>query len=278
MAIRLYGAYTPGTRNRAILRFGETTKFKPHKQLTCYKRSGNGRNNVGVVTSRHRGGGHKRLYREIDFRRKNLNVTGKVASIEYDPNRNAFICLINYTDGDKRYILHPWGIKIGDIITSSPDASISIGNALPLSTRIPLGTAIHNIELKSGKGGQLVRAAGTAAKVVAKEGQLATVRLPSNEIRLISQKCLASIGRVGNVDINNDDLGKAGSKRWLGGRPKVRGSATNPVDHPHGGGEGRTPIGRKKPSTPWGHAALGKRSRRAEKYSNSLILRRRKGS
>nr|YP_009690964.1 ribosomal protein L2 [Pecluma dulcis]QEG57744.1 ribosomal protein L2 [Pecluma dulcis] len=276
MAIRLYEAYTPGTRNRAILQFGETTGSKPHKPLTYFRMSKNGRNHGGIITSRHRGGGHKRLYRKIDFRRDKLNVDGRVASIEYDPNRNAFICLINYTDGHKRYNLHPRGVRIGDIIRSSPDASISVGNALPL-TRIPLGTIIHNIELKSGRGGQLVRSAGAAAKVVAKEGKLATLRLPSNEIRLISHNCLASIGRVGNIDINNEGLGKAGSKRWLGRRPKVRGSATNPVDHPHGGGEGRTPIGRRNPSTPWGHVALGQRSRRIQKYSNPLILRRRKG-
>nr|YP_009421287.1 ribosomal protein L2 [Lepisorus clathratus]ASR75064.1 ribosomal protein L2 [Lepisorus clathratus] len=276
MAIRLYEAYTPGTRNRATLQFGETTESKSHKQLTYFKMSRRGRNNVGIITSRHRGGGHKRLYRKIDFRRDKLNVDGRVASIEYDPNRNAFICLINYTDGHKRYILHPRGVRVGDNVTSSPDASISVGNALPL-TRIPLGTIIHNIELKSGRGGQSVRSAGAAAKVVAKEGKLATLRLPSNEIRLISQNCLASIGRVGNIDINNEGLGKAGSKRWLGRRPKVRGSATNPVDHPHGGGEGKTSIGRRNPSTPWGHVALGQRSRRNGKYSNPLILRRRKG-
>nr|YP_010045970.1 ribosomal protein L2 [Platycerium bifurcatum]QPG86016.1 ribosomal protein L2 [Platycerium bifurcatum] len=276
MAIRLYEAYTPGTRNRAILQFGETTESKPHKQLTYFRMSKGGRNNMGIITSRHRGGGHKRLYRKIDFRRNKLNVDGRVASIEYDPNRNAFICLINYTDGHKKYILHPRGIKVGDIITSSPDASISVGNALPL-TKIPLGTIIHNIEIRSGKGGQLVRSAGTAAKVVAKEGKLATIRLPSDEIRLISQNCLASIGRIGNIDINNEGLGKAGSKRWLGRRPKVRGSAMNPVDHPHGGGEGKTSIGRKTPSTPWGHVALGQRTRKIGKYSKPLILRRRKG-
>nr|YP_010310973.1 ribosomal protein L2 [Bolbitis laxireticulata]UNA61905.1 ribosomal protein L2 [Bolbitis laxireticulata] len=276
MAIGLYEAYTPGTRNRAILQFGEAAKSKPHKRLTCRRISRSGRNNMGIITSRHRGGGHKRLYREIDFRRGKLGVSGRVASIEYDPNRNAFICLINYTDGDKGYILHPRGVRVGDILTSSPDAPISVGNALPL-TRIPLGTIIHNIELKSGKGGESVRAAGTAAKVIAKEGQLATLRLPPNEIRLIYRNCLASIGRIGNIDITNEGLGKAGSKRWLGRRPKVRGSATNPVDHPHGGGEGRTSIGRQKPSTPWGHITLGKRSRRSKKYSNPFILRRRKG-
>nr|YP_009547772.1 ribosomal protein L2 [Leptochilus hemionitideus]AYW16820.1 ribosomal protein L2 [Leptochilus hemionitideus] len=276
MAMRLHEAYTPGTRNRATLQLGETTEFKPHKQLTYFKMSRSGRSNVGIITSRHRGGGHKRLYRKIDFRRDKLNVDGRVASIEYDPNRNAFICLINYTDGHKRYILHPRGVRVGDIVTSSPDASISVGNALPL-TRIPLGTTIHNIELKSGRGGQSVRSAGAAAKVVAKEGKLATLRLPSDEIRLISRNCLASIGRVGNVDTNNGGLGKAGSKRWLGKRPKVRGSATNPVDHPHGGGEGKTSIGRRNPSTPWGHVALGRRSRRSGRCSNPLTLRRRKG-
>nr|YP_002970686.1 ribosomal protein L2 [Alsophila spinulosa]ACK77195.1 ribosomal protein L2 [Alsophila spinulosa] len=275
MAIRLYKAYTPGTRNRAILRFGEATRYEPEKQLTYRKISKNGRNNRGIVTSRHRGGGHKRLYRKIDFRRDKINIIGRVASIEYDPNRNAYICLINYIDGDKRYILHPWGIGVGDVVTSSPEASVSNGNALPL-TKIPLGTTIHNIEMRPGKGGQLVRAAGAVAKIVAKEGQAATLRLPSGEIRLISQNCLASVGRVGNVDTNNEGLGKAGSKRWLGKRPKVRGAATNPVDHPHGGGEGRTSIGRKKPSTPWGCIALGKRSRKNNKYSNPLILRRRK--
>nr|YP_009549226.1 ribosomal protein L2 [Llavea cordifolia]AYW16375.1 ribosomal protein L2 [Llavea cordifolia] len=276
MAMRLYEAYTPNTRRPATLRLAEATVCKPCRKLTHGKISRNGRNSTGIITSRHRGGAHKRLYREIDFRRNKLDIAGRVASIEYDPNRNAFICLVNYKDGERRYILHARGIKIGDVITSGLDASISVGNALPL-TKIPLGTAIHNIELKSGKGGQLVRAAGTVAKIIAKEGQLATPRLPSSEIRLVSQDCLASIGRVGNIDINNKDLGKAGSKRWLGKRPKVRGSAMNPVDHPHGGGEGRTSIGRKKPSTPWGHVALGKRSS-GKRCSNPLILRRRRGS
>nr|AWS01018.1 ribosomal protein L2 [Pilularia americana] len=277
MAIRLYKAYTPGTRNRAILRFSEATTSEPYKGLTYGHISKTGRNNRGIITSRHRGGGHKRLYRKIDFRRDKLNILGRVASIEYDPNRNAYICLIHYVDGEKRYILHPRGIGVGDVVMSSPEASVSNGNALPL-TNIPLGTTIHNIELKPGKGGQLVRAAGAAAKVVAKEGQLATLRLPSGEIRLIPQNCVASVGRVGNIDINNEGLGKAGSKRWLGKRPKVRGAAMNPVDHPHGGGEGRTSIGRKNPSTPWGHVALGKRNRKVKKYSNPLILRRRKSN
>nr|YP_009691053.1 ribosomal protein L2 [Saccoloma inaequale]QEG57833.1 ribosomal protein L2 [Saccoloma inaequale] len=277
MAIRLYKAYTPGTRNRAILRFGETTKSEPYRRLTFREVAGGGRNNAGIITSRHRGGGHKRLYRKIDFQRDKTSIIGRVAGVEYDPNRNAFICLVNYVDGEKRYILHARGVGVGSIVTAGPEAPVSIGNALPL-TKVPLGTTIHNIELKPGKGGQSVRAAGTVAKVVAKEGQLATLRLPSNEIRLISQNCVVSIGRVGNVDINNEGSGKAGSRRWLGKRPKVRGSATNPVDHPHGGGEGRTSIGRKNPSTPWGYIALGKRTRRKKKYSNPLILRRRKGN
>nr|YP_010702201.1 ribosomal protein L2 [Asplenium castaneoviride]YP_010702289.1 ribosomal protein L2 [Asplenium ruprechtii]WCL38424.1 ribosomal protein L2 [Asplenium castaneoviride]WCL38512.1 ribosomal protein L2 [Asplenium castaneoviride]WCL38600.1 ribosomal protein L2 [Asplenium ruprechtii] len=276
MATRLYETYILGTQNQNTTQFVKWGKSKPHKQLTYHRLSRNGRNNAGIITSKHRGGGHKRLRRKVDFQRKKLNISGRVASIEYDPNRNAFICLIIYIDGDKRYILHPRGIRVGDIVTSSSDASISIGNALPL-TKIPLGTIIHNVELKSGKGGQSVRAAGTAAKVIAKEGQFTTLRLPSNEIRLISQRCLASIGRVGNIDANNQELKKAGSKRWLGKRPKVRGSATNPVDHPHGGGEGKTSIGRKRPSTPWGHVTFGKRTRRKRRYSNPFILRRRKG-
>nr|YP_009549313.1 ribosomal protein L2 [Vittaria graminifolia]AYW16462.1 ribosomal protein L2 [Vittaria graminifolia] len=252
------------------------TKNKPCKNLTYGKISKSGRNNRGIITSRHRGGTHKRIYREIDLRREKSNVIGRVASVEYDPNRNAHICLINYKDGEKRYILHPKGLNIGDTIMSGPDASISTGNALPL-TKMPLGTIIHNVELKPGRGGQLVRAAGTIAKIIAKEGKLATLRLPSTEIRLLPRNCLASIGRVGNTDINNKGFEKAGSKRWLGKRPKVRGSAMNPVDHPHGGGEGRTSIGRKKPLTPWGHITLGK-SNQQKRCVNPLILRRRKES
>nr|YP_010376798.1 ribosomal protein L2 [Adiantum malesianum]UPV69562.1 ribosomal protein L2 [Adiantum malesianum] len=262
--------------NARILRFKKAVGYKPCKKLTRGKVSGSGRNNRGVITSRHRGGAHKRLYREINFRRDKLNIFGRVASVEYDPNRNTPICLVNYVDGDKRYILYARGMEIGNVILSSNDASVSTGNALPL-TKMPSGTIIHNIELKSGKGGQLVRAAGTGAKVVAKEGQLATLRLPSGEIRLIPQNCLASVGRIGNVDIIREGLVKAGSRRWLGDRPRVRGSAMNPVDHPHGGGEGRTSIGRKKPLTPWGHVTLGKRIR-GKKCINPLILRRRKGS
>nr|QUG10541.1 ribosomal protein L2 [Hymenophyllum wrightii] len=275
MGIRLYKAYTPGTRNRSISAFEGVTRCKPNRRLTYGRNSENGRNNRGIITSRNRGGGHKRLYRKIDFRRNKIDIIGKVASIEYDPNRNAYICLVNYVDGEKRYILYTRGIGIGNTVLSSIKASISGGNALPL-TKIPLGTIIHNIEIIPGRGGRLVRAAGTTAKVVAKEGRLATSRLPSGEVRSVSQNCIATVGRVGNADTNNEDLGKAGSKRWLGKRPKVRGTAMNPVDHPHGGGEGRTPIGRKKPSTPWGYTALGKISRKSKKYSDLFIIRRRK--
>nr|QXU76294.1 ribosomal protein L22 [Dicranopteris pedata] len=277
MAIRLYKAYTPGTRNRAVSGFEGVIRCKPQKQLTNSKSSSGGRNNRGIITSRHRGGGHKRLYRKIDFRRDKKNIIGRVSSIEYDPNRNAYICLVIYKDGEKRYILHSRGMKVGDTIVSSPEASIASGNALP-PTKIPLGTVIHNVEIIPGNGGRLGRAAGAAAKMVAKEGRLATPRLPSGEVRLIPQSCLATVGRVGNIDINSEGSGKAGSKRWLGKRPRVRGVAMNPVDHPHGGGEGKTPIGRKNPSTPWGCVALGTRSRRKTKYSNPFIIRRRKSS
>nr|YP_009867551.1 ribosomal protein L2 [Cratoneuron filicinum]QKG04702.1 ribosomal protein L2 [Cratoneuron filicinum] len=275
MTIRLYKAYTPGTRNRSVLGFEEIIKSKPQKKLTFRQHNKQGRNNQGIITSRYRGGGHKRLYRQIDFRRNKKNILGKIITIEYDPNRTANICLVYYEDGEKKYILHPRGIKIGDTIISSNEAPILIGNALPL-TNMPLGTAIHNIEITPGKGGQLVRTAGTVAKLIAKEGQLATLRLPSGEVRLVSQNSLATIGQIGNADANNRNMGKAGSKRWLGKRPRVRGVVMNPIDHPHGGGEGRAPIGRKKPLTPWGRTALGKRTRKIKKYSDPLILRRRK--
>lgn len=275
MTIRLYKAYTPGTRNRSVLGFEEIMKSYPQKKLTFRQHNKQGRNNQGIITSRYRGGGHKRLYRQIDFRRDKKNILGKIITIEYDPNRTANICLVHYEDGEKKYILQPRGIKIGDTIVSSSEAPILIGNALPL-TNMPLGTAIHNIEITPGKGGQLVRTAGTVAKLIAKEGQLATLRLPSGEVRLISQNSLATIGQIGNADANNKSIGKAGSKRWLGKRPRVRGVVMNPIDHPHGGGEGRAPIGRKKPLTPWGRTALGARTRKIKKYSNFLILRRRK--
>nr|YP_004021213.1 ribosomal protein L2 [Isoetes flaccida]YP_009498659.1 ribosomal protein L2 [Isoetes melanospora]YP_009498827.1 ribosomal protein L2 [Isoetes valida]YP_009499271.1 ribosomal protein L2 [Isoetes engelmannii]YP_009528697.1 ribosomal protein L2 [Isoetes mattaponica]YP_009536073.1 ribosomal protein L2 [Isoetes graniticola]YP_009555570.1 ribosomal protein L2 [Isoetes piedmontana]YP_010588229.1 ribosomal protein L2 [Isoetes lechleri]YP_010588300.1 ribosomal protein L2 [Isoetes smithii]YP_01058 len=277
MAIRLYRAYTPGTRNRSVLDLEGIVRSNPQKGLTSGFSCKKGRNNRGIITSRHRGGGHKRLYRQIDFRRNKRSISGRIVTIEYDPNRNAYICLVHYGDGEKRYILHPKGIKIGDTVVSGPKAPISIGNTLPL-TNMPLGTAVHNVEIAPGKGGQLARAAGAVAKLIAKEGQLATSRLPSGEVRLVSQNCLATIGQVGNVDANNRTLGKAGSKRWLGRRPEVRGIVMNPVDHPHGGGEGRAPIGREKPLTPWGRAALGKRSRKNNKYSDPSILHRRRNS
>nr|YP_009555486.1 ribosomal protein L2 [Isoetes malinverniana]YP_009563720.1 ribosomal protein L2 [Isoetes yunguiensis]YP_010206151.1 ribosomal protein L2 [Isoetes japonica]YP_010588654.1 ribosomal protein L2 [Isoetes drummondii]YP_010588790.1 ribosomal protein L2 [Isoetes neoguineensis]QUE27757.1 ribosomal protein L2 [Isoetes hypsophila]UQV94315.1 ribosomal protein L2 [Isoetes sp. CL-2022a]UQV94380.1 ribosomal protein L2 [Isoetes sp. CL-2022b]AZU95515.1 ribosomal protein L2 [Isoetes malinverniana]QAX278 len=277
MAIRLYRAYTPGTRNRSVLDLEGIVRSNPQKGLTSGFSCKKGRNNRGIITSRHRGGGHKRLYRQIDFRRNKRSISGRIVTIEYDPNRNAYICLVHYGDGEKRYILHPKGIKIGDTVVSGPKAPISIGNTLPL-TNMPLGTAVHNVEIAPGKGGQLARAAGAVAKLIAKEGQLATSRLPSGEVRLVSQNCLATIGQVGNVDANNRTLGKAGSKRWLGRRPEVRGIVMNPVDHPHGGGEGRAPIGREKPLTPWGRTALGKRSRKNNKYSDPSILHRRRNS
>lgn len=275
MAIRFFKAATPGTRHGSVLDFSEITSKKPEKRLTTWWSRSKGRNNRGIITSRHRGGGHKKLYREVDFKRNKVGVSAKVSSIEYDPNRNAQISLLHYEDGEKRYILHPSGLKIGDFVIASMDATISIGNSLPL-TKIPLGTEVHNVELKPGAGGQIVRAAGTVAQIVAKEGNFATLRLPSGEIRLVSQNCWATIGRVGNIDKINLTLGKAGRKRWLGRRPSVRGSAMNPVDHPHGGGEGRSPIGRSRPVSPWGKPALGVRTRKRKKFSNSLILQRRK--
>nr|YP_010451545.1 ribosomal protein L2 [Schizaea pusilla]UTV01464.1 ribosomal protein L2 [Schizaea pusilla] len=275
MVIRIYKACTPGTRNRSVSEFKELVEREPYKQSKRKSLSRNGRNNRGVVTSRGRGGAHKRLYRIIDFKRNKKNIFGKVVSVEYDPNRNAYISLVSYTDGEKRYISHAWGVKVGDALISGSEASVSNGNSLTL-TEIPLGTTIHNVESIAGRGGQSVRAAGTAAKTIAKEGRLATPRLPSGEVRLVSRNCSATVGRVGNIDINKKSLGKAGSRRRLGRRPIVRGTAMNPVDHPHGGGEGRTPIGREKPSTPWGRAALGKKSRRTKRYSNPLILRRHK--
>nr|ARW68748.1 ribosomal protein L2 [Palisada sp.] len=275
MGIRLYKAYTPGTRNRTVSTFNEITKKSPEKKLTKGIKSAQGRNNRGVITSRHRGGGHKKRYRFIDFKRDKFNILGKVQSIEYDPNRNARIALVSYQDGDKRYILHPRSLTIGQKIISGHDVPIEIGNCLPLDN-IPLGTAVHNIELKPNKGGQIVRAAGTYAQIVAKEGHLVTLKLPSSEVRTVNKKCYATIGQIGNIDAGNITIGKAGRNRWLSKRPKVRGVVMNPIDHPHGGGEGRSPIGRSKPVTPWGKPALGQKTRKRKKYSNKYILRRRK--
>jgi large subunit ribosomal protein L2 len=275
MGIRLYKSYTPGTRHRALSAFTEITKAKPEKSLIQKNHRSKGRNNRGIITIRHRGGGHKRRYRVIDFNRNKYGIAGNVAAVEYDPNRNARIALIYYSDGEKRYILHPKGLKIGDIIFSGSGSLFNIGNTLPLA-EIPLGTSIHNIELIPNKGGQLVRAAGTSAKILAKEGNYVTLRLPSKEIRLIRKECLATIGEISNNDSFLIQSGKAGRTRWLGKRPTVRGSVMNPCDHPHGGGEGRTPIGRTRPLTPWGKAALGIKTRKRKKLSDAYILRRRK--
>jgi len=275
MAIRLYKASTPGTRNRTVSTFEEINKNRPEKSLVKNIHYSKGRNNKGLITCRHRGGGHKKKYRIIDFKRKKINILAKVASIEYDPNRNARIALLHYIDGSKKYILHPRSLKIGQHINSGPNASIEVGNAMPLNN-IPLGTAVHNIEITPGKGGQIVRAAGTYAQIVAKEGKFVTLKLPSSEVRLFRKECYATIGQIGNIDHNNITIGKAGRNRWLGKKPNVRGIAMNPVDHPHGGGEGRSPIGRKYPVTPWGKPTLGVKTRTAKKYSNKYILRRRK--
>jgi large subunit ribosomal protein L2 len=275
MGIRLYKSYTPGTRHRALSAFTEVTKAKPEKSLIQKNHRSKGRNNRGVITIRHRGGGHKRRYRLIDFNRNKYGIVGNVAAIEYDPNRNARIALIYYSDGEKRYILHPKGLKIGDTIFSGSGSLLNIGNTLPLE-EIPLGTSIHNIELIPRKGGQLVRAAGTSAKILAKEGNYVTLRLPSKEIRLIRKECFATLGEISNNDSFLIQSGKAGRTRWLGKRPTVRGSVMNPCDHPHGGGEGRAPIGRTRPLTPWGKPALGIKTRKRKKLSDAYILRRRK--
>ena len=274
MSIRLYKSYTPVTRHRALSAFAEITKATPEKSLLKKNHRSKGRNNRGIITIRHRGGGHKRRYRLIDFNRNKYGISGKIAAIEYDPNRNARIALIYYSDGEKAYILHPKGLNVGDTILSGSGSQLTIGNTLPL-TEIPLGTSIHNIELIPNKGGQLVRAAGTSAKILAKEGDYVTLRLPSKEIRLIRKECFATIGEVSNNDAFLIQSGKAGRTRWLGKRPTVRGSVMNPCDHPHGGGEGRAPIGRTRPLTPWGKPALGIKTRKRKKLSDSYILRRR---
>nr|YP_009105796.1 ribosomal protein L2 [Koliella corcontica]AIT94512.1 ribosomal protein L2 [Koliella corcontica] len=275
MVIRFYRAYTPGTRNRSVSDFKEITKIFPEKNLTKFVHQSKGRNNRGVITSRHRGGGHKKLYREIDFKRNKIEIPAKVVAIEYDPNRNARITLLHYKDGDKKYILHPRGLKLGDIVLSGLDVPILVGNSLPL-LKMPLGTEVHNVELHPGGGAQLARSAGSVAQLIAKDGNYVTLRLPSGEVRLVHKNCWATIGQIGNVDFINLTIGKAGRNRWLGKRPQVRGVVMNPVDHPHGGGEGRAPIGRCHPVTPWGKPALGQRTRRCKKYSNKQILRRRK--
>ena len=274
MAIKKYKPTTPGRRNMTGYTFEEITKKEPEKSLVVSLKSTGGRNAEGRITARHRGGGHKRKYRIIDFKRNKDGVPANVAAIEYDPNRSARIALLHYLDGEKRYILAPAGLKVGDQVESGPDADVKPGNALPLAN-IPVGSVIHNIELQPGKGAQMVRSAGTAAQLMAKEGAYATIRLPSGEFRMVLQACRATLGQVGNVEHENMVVGKAGRSRYLGKRPHVRGVVMNPVDHPHGGGEGKAPIGRPGPVTPWGKPALGSRTRK-KKASDSLIVRRRK--
>jgi large subunit ribosomal protein L2 len=274
MGIKIYKPYTPSSRNKSVLDFSILSKVEPEKSLVVANHRANGRNNQGRITIRHKGGGHKRKYRLIDFKRNKYDIAGKVMSIEYDPNRNAFISLINYEDGEKRYILHPENLKVGDSISTGKTASIQIGNSLPLEN-IPLGTDVHNVELFPGKGGQLIRSAGTSAKVLAKENDFVVLRLSSKEIRLFKKECYATVGRISNSDFYNVVLGKAGRSRWLGIRPTVRGSVMNPVDHPHGGGEGRCPIGKPRPLTPWGKPALGVKTRKRKNKSDMFIIRSR---
>ncbi|HOB87429.1 MAG TPA: 50S ribosomal protein L2 [Bacillota bacterium] len=277
MAVKRYKPTSPGRRFLTVATFEEITKKEPEKSLLAPLKKRAGRNVYGRVTVRHRGGGHKRKYRIIDFKRDKENIPAKVAGIEYDPNRSAYIALLNYADGEKRYILSPLGLRVGQTVMSGPEAEIRPGNAMRLR-HIPVGTFVHNIELKEGAGGQLARAAGTAAQLVAKEGRFAHLRLPSGEVRLVSLDCRATIGQLGNIEHENITIGKAGRSRWLGRRPTVRGSAMNPVDHPHGGGEGKAPIGRKSPVTPWGKPTLGYKTRKKNKVSDKYIVRSRKGS
>src|SRR5690554_5444672 len=274
MAVKKYKPTTNGRRNMSVLTFDEITTSTPEKSLLEPISKTGGRNNTGKITVRHIGGGAKKKYRIIDFKRNKDGIPGKVAAIEYDPNRSANIALIHYVDGEKRYILAPYKIKVGDVIESGENADIKIGNALQLK-HIPVGTTIHNVELKPGKGAQLVRSAGAEAQLMAKEGKYAQLKLPSGEFRLVSIECRATIGQVGNLDHELITIGKAGRSRHMGIRPTVRGSAMNPVDHPHGGGEGRAPIGMPAPSTPWGKPALGYKTRKKNKKSDKYIVRRR---
>ena len=274
MGIRKYNPTTPGLRGMTVSTFEEITTDKPEKSLTVTLKKHSGRNSRGKITVRHRGGGYRPKYRIIDFKRDKDGVPGKVATIEYDPNRSANIALINYADGEKRYIVAPNKLAVGDVIVSGPDADIKIGNALPVAN-IPVGTIIHNIELKPGKGAQLVRSAGNGAQLMAKEGKFASLRLPPGEVRKVRQECRATIGEVGNIDHQNIQIGKAGRKRHMGIRPTVRGSVMNPNDHPHGGGEGKAGIGRVSPVTPWGKPALGYKTRKKGKQSDKYIVKRR---
>jgi large subunit ribosomal protein L2 len=274
MAVKKFVPTSPGKRFMTVSDFKEITTDTPEKSLLEPLKKQAGRNNLGRITVRHQGGGHKRQYRKIDFKRNKDGIPAKVATIEYDPNRSGRIALLHYADGEKRYIVAPVGVKVGDTIHSGPQAEIKPGNALPIRN-IPVGTYIHNIELKVGKGAQIVRSAGASAQLMAKEGKYANIRLPSGEVRLVFQDCRATVGQVGNVEHENLTIGKAGRSRWLGKRPTVRGVVMNPVDHPHGGGEGKAPIGRKSPVTPWGVPTLGKKTRQKNKKSSAMIVKRR---
>ena len=274
MAIKVYKPTTNARRNMSVTDYSALSKSGPEKSLLAPLNKKAGRNSYGRITVRHRGGGNRRKYRIIDFKRNKDGVPARVATIEYDPNRNARIALVNYADGEKRYILAPLDLKVGDVIESGPDADIKIGNCLPLKN-MPLGTMVHNVELKIGKGGQIARGAGTSAQLMAKEGDYALLRLPSGEIRKVHINCRATIGQVGNIDAENICIGKAGRSRWLGIRPANRGVVMNPNDHPHGGGEGHSPVGRKRPVTPWGKCAFGTRTRKEKKASSKLIVKRR---
>lgn len=275
MPIKKYKPITNGRRNMSGLTFSEITTDTPEKSLLAPLNKNAGRNNQGKITVRHQGGGHKRKYRIIDFKRNKDNIPGRVATIEYDPNRSANIALINYADGEKRYILAPKGLTVGMEVYSGPESDIKVGNSLPL-INIPIGTFIHNIELKPGKGGQMIRSAGTSAQILGREDKYVLIRLASGEVRKVLSTCRATIGEVGNEFHELVNIGKAGRKRWMGIKPTVRGSVMNPNDHPHGGGEGRTPIGRKSPVTPWGKPTLGLKTRKKNKKSNKLIVRREK--
>jgi len=273
MGIKVYKPTSAGRRGMSGHTFDEITRSEPEKSLLRPLKKKSGRNNLGRLTVRHRGGGHKRRYRLIDFKRDKTGIPARVASIEYDPNRTARIALLVYADGEKRYILAPLGLQVGDAIMSGPEAEIRPGNALPL-VNMPLGTLVHNVEMQPGKGGQLVRSAGAYAQLMAKEGRYATLRLPSGEVRKVLLNCMATVGQVGNTDHQNIKIGKAGRKRWMGRRPSVRGTAMDPSSHPHGGGEGRSPVGMPGPKTPWGKPALGYRTRRNKRTSQYIIRRR----
>jgi large subunit ribosomal protein L2 len=276
MAIKVYKPTTPSRRGMTSSTFEEITRTKPEKSLVVGLKEKAGRNFRGKITVRHRGGGHKRKYRIIDFKRDKVGVPARVSTIEYDPNRSARIALLVYADGEKRYILAPLGLQVNDKVMSGPDAEIRVGNALPLE-RIHLGSTVHNVELYRGRGGQMVRAAGTSAQVLAKEGDYVHLRLPSSEVRLVRRECFATLGQVGNIDHGNIQIGKAGRSRWLGRRPHTRGSAMTPRDHPHGGGEGKAPVGMSSPKTPWGQPTLGKKTRRNKSTDKYIVRRRGKG-